>query len=65
MTSRRFAIVEVEHSTKRPEQDGEWFDILVQPQRDKRAAKRFLRKLFKALNLKFKSKGPDEPGICG
>ena len=29
------------------------------------AAERFLRKLFKALNLKFKSEGPDEPGLRG
>jgi hypothetical protein len=43
------------------DQDGEVLDILVQPWRDKRAAERFLRKLLKALNPKFKSKGPDEP----
>jgi transposase-like protein len=45
--------------------DGEVLDILVQPRRDKRAAERFLRKLLKALNPKFKSEGPDEPGLCG
>jgi hypothetical protein len=42
-------------------QDGEVLDILVQPRRDKRAAERFLRKLLKSLNPKFKSEGPDEP----
>jgi hypothetical protein len=47
------------------DQDGEVPDILVPPRRDKRAAERFLRKLLKALNPEFKSKGPDEPGLCG
>ena len=40
-------------------------DILVQLWRNKRAAERFLRKLLKVLNSKFKSEGPDEPGLYG
>ena len=47
------------------DQDGEVLDILVQLRRDKRAAERFLRKLLKSLNPKFKSEGPAEPGLCG
>jgi hypothetical protein len=37
----------------------------MQPLRDKCVAERFLRKLFKAPDLKFKTKGSDEPGLCG
>ena len=37
----------------------------MQPWRDERAAERFLRNLLKALAPKFKSEGPDEPGLCG
>jgi DDE domain len=47
------------------DQDGVVLDILVQLRRDKCAAERFLRKLLKALNPKFKSEGPDEPGLRG
>ena len=40
-------------------------DILVHPRWDRRGAERFLQKLLKTLVSKFKSEGPDEPGLWG